>query len=110
MNGMTDERVAAMLGIWAGHAPADPAAEERLAAHALRLAAAPAAPRPWRWTAGIGMAASVAVAALMLRPAAEPMPAAENAAATAAAAKGEDGAIASFALLYTPTYEEEQYL
>jgi hypothetical protein len=46
----------------------------------------------------------------MLRPGNTEAPATENAAAATAASRGYDGAIASFALLYTPTYEEEQYL
>lgn len=101
----------------------DSAAAARILAHASQLSATPSEPaappsaaasrrRPW-WWAGGGAVAATLVAALVLGilphhappPASPPPPA-----ATLADADADDSELMSFAMLYTPTSEEEYQL
>lgn len=106
MTRMNDTDLDAALARWATADRADPAALDRLELFAEETAAlAPVEPsRPGRWraryVAGAGIAASAVLALLFARPEAVPLPE-----AAPSAAPGDPGA--SYALLYTPTIEED---
>jgi len=114
---MTEDRMNrnldAALAAWARDDLGDDATIARLLAHADTLAATAPAAKPVRrwlpWAAGGGaLAASLAVALLLAAPGNTPAtePAVAVAATPATTSTGEQ----SFALLYSPTLEEEQYL
>jgi hypothetical protein len=108
---MTDMRnMDEALRLWARDDRVDPAAVERLVQHAEGLAG-PARPRRWLpWAAGGGaLAASVAVALMIAAPREAP-PQEPAAPMTAALPDADFSGQASFALLYTPTADEEQYI
>lgn len=118
---MTDEtnrddvRLDRALGAWGRADPLGPtgdaAAIARILGHAEAVSRTPARqPRRWLpWLAGGGVAAAASVAvALLLAPPAPRPGAADGAAARMAAADPDAGA--SFALLYTPTIDEEMIL
>lgn len=114
---MTEDRMNkdmdAALAAWARDDQSDAAAVARLLSHADTVpSTAPAAKPVRRWlpwaTGGGALAASLAVALLLTAPGQTPatVPAVTMAAAPATASTGEQ----SFALLYSATLEEEQYL
>ncbi len=102
---MDDNKLNAALSAWAGWQAGDDAAIARIIRHADALPAMPSAaggmPRRW-WMVGAGgaLAASLALGMLLLSPAPEP---------DATAGTASDSS-ASFAMLYTPTTEEEYLL
>lgn len=112
------------LRIWARADLADDAAVERLVASASALASAPVRPgkptarssgRPawWPWALAGSVAASLAAAALLL-PSSPVVPPAPGPVSThevqLASFEDDEDAIDSFALLFTPTYEEEEFI
>lgn len=117
------------LNIWARSDLADDAAVERLVTHAGQLAASPigenddspdagrqqkSARKPWPWAAGGAIAASLVAALVVLGPQMHPdapTPTASDRAQLATLSPDEEErAIDSFALLYTLTDEEEEYI
>lgn len=116
---MTDRQMDNALRAWAQadfeQLAGDSAAADRIIQHANRISAAAATPpqtvrkRPWWWASGA--VATLAVALLVgtqaphmrqLQPAAQSQ--------TDALAAGDDSDLMSFAMLYTPTSEEEYQL
>ncbi len=113
---MTDKRmhtdIDAALASWARDDRVDPAAIERMVKHADRMSRRDAArSRRWLpWVAGTGaIAASIAVALMLVAPS-PPLPEAPASPITAGLPEGGVAGQASFALLYTPTSDEELYL
>lgn len=105
---MDDTQMDRALAAWGQSPMADEGAVGRLVAHAEALAQASAAKPPRRgwvgWATGGALAASVALALLLAPSSRDAMP------PPAAAVPASGDPSASFAMLYSPTAEEEALL